>query len=75
MVLFCYLVVGDLLQGKRADFVVQMVTIEINLKEGDKEPEQHLDEGEHIQRVIVPLTELYDKLQGTSSPSLLPWPP
>ena len=50
-------------------FSVQMVTIEVNLKEGDKEPEQHLDEGEHIQRVIVPLTELYDKLQGTSSSS------
>ncbi|MCJ1433988.1 hypothetical protein MMC27_003353 [Xylographa pallens] len=46
------------------DANMQMVTIEVNLKEGDKEPEQHLDEGEHIQRVIVPLTELYDKLQG-----------
>ena len=52
-----------------------MVTIEINLKEGDKEPEQHLDDGEHIQRVIVPLTELYDKLQGTSFPSILPSSP
>lgn len=41
-----------------------MVTVEVTLNEGDEEPEQHLDEGEHIQRVIVPLTELYDKLQG-----------
>lgn len=48
------------------DANMQMVTIEVNLKEGDKEPEQHLDEGEHIQRVIVPLTELYDKLQAFS---------
>lgn len=39
--------------------------MEVTLKEGDKEPEQHLDEGEHIQRMIVPLNELYDKLQGT----------
>lgn len=41
-----------------------MVTVGVNLKEGDKAPEQHLDEGEHIERVIVPLSELYDKLKG-----------
>ena len=41
-----------------------MVTIEVNLKEGDKEPEQHLEEGEHIERVVIPLTELHDRLQG-----------
>lgn len=44
-----------------------MVTIEVNLKEGDEEPEQHLDEGEHIERRVVPLTELYDTLQGKST--------
>ena len=43
-----------------------MVTMEVNLKEGDKEPEQHLDEGEFIERRIVPLTELYSTLQGKS---------
>lgn len=43
-----------------------MVTMEVNLKEGDKEPEQHLDEGEFIERRIVPLTELYGTLQGKS---------
>ena len=43
----------------------QMVTVEVNLNEGDEEPEQHLDEGEHIERRVVPLTELYDTLQGT----------
>lgn len=41
-----------------------MVTVEVNLKEGDEPPEQHLDEGEFIERVTVPLSELYDKLQG-----------
>ncbi|MCJ1400180.1 hypothetical protein MMC11_003384 [Xylographa trunciseda] len=54
---------GDYARGRLSIFTPGMVTIEVNLKEGDKEPEQHLDEGEHIQRVIVPLTELYDKLQ------------
>lgn len=44
----------------------QMVTVEVDLKEGDKQPEQHLDDGEHIERVVVPLSELYDKLQGKS---------
>ena len=42
-----------------------MVTVEVELKEGDAEPEQHLEEGEHIERVVVPLEELYEKLQGT----------
>jgi hypothetical protein len=44
--------------------VVQMVTVEVELKEGDEEPEQHLDDGEHIERVVVPISELYEKLQG-----------
>ena len=43
-----------------------MVTVEVNLKEDDKPPEQHLDEGEYIERVIVPLNQLYEKLQGKS---------
>ena len=43
---------------------VQMVTVEVELKEGDEEPEQHLDDGEHIERVVVPISELYEKLQG-----------
>jgi ADP-ribose pyrophosphatase len=47
-----------------------MVTVEVNLKEGDKPPEQHLDEGEFIERVTVPLSELYDKLQGKSGETL-----
>ncbi|KAF2482669.1 NUDIX hydrolase domain-like protein [Neohortaea acidophila] len=45
---------------------MQMVTVEVNLSEGDDKPEQHLDDGEFIERVIVPLHELYDKLQALS---------
>ena len=41
-----------------------MVTVEVNLKEGDEQPEQHLEEGEHIERVVVPLDQLYEKLNG-----------
>jgi hypothetical protein len=51
------------------------VTIEVNLKEGDEEPEQHLDEGEFIERRIVPISELYSTLQGKSclsSPRAVP---
>ena len=47
-----------------------MVTVEVELKEGDEEPEQHLDDGEHIERVVVPISELYEKLQGKSACSL-----
>lgn len=47
-----------------------MVTIVVQLKEGDEEPQQHLDEGEHIERRVVPLDQLYEKLQGMLS--LLP---
>ena len=42
-----------------------MVTVEVDLKEGEPTPEQHLDAGEHIERLVVPLSELYSKLQGT----------
>lgn len=43
---------------------MQGVTIEINLKEDDPEPEQHLDEGEYIERRVVPIAELYNTLQA-----------
>lgn len=43
-----------------------MVTVEVDLSEDDKLPEQHLDEGENIERLVVPLSELYDKLKGKS---------
>lgn len=41
---------------------MQLATVEVQLKEGDKEPEQALDDGEFIERVVVPLEELYDRL-------------
>lgn len=41
---------------------MQLATVEVNLKEGDLEPEQALDDGEFIERVVVPLDELYDRL-------------
>ena len=37
--------------------------VEIHLNEGDPEPEQHLDEGEDIQRVNIPISELYGRLE------------
>ena len=48
-----------------------MVTVEVELSEDDKQPEQHLDPGEHIERVVVPLSELYTKLQGKRFPASL----
>jgi ADP-ribose pyrophosphatase len=47
-----------------ANMVLCMV--EVRLGENDPEPEQHLDEGEDIQRVNVPLAELYERLEGFS---------
>ncbi|KAK7750276.1 hypothetical protein SLS62_007793 [Diatrype stigma] len=41
---------------------MQLAMVEVQLKEGDEEPEQRLEDGEHIQRVVVPLTEFYDRL-------------
>jgi ADP-ribose pyrophosphatase len=45
---------------------MQMVMIEVELGEGEEVPEQHLDEGEHIERRVVVLSELYDTLQKLS---------
>ena len=50
-----------------------MVTVEVNLQEGDEKPEQHLDDGEHIERVIVPLDQLYSKLTGKHAMCLSPF--
>ncbi|KAF2737586.1 hypothetical protein EJ04DRAFT_430686 [Polyplosphaeria fusca] len=41
---------------------MQLATVEVTLKEGDKEPEQALDDGEFIERVVVPLDDLYSRL-------------
>ncbi|KAH8725599.1 ADP-ribose pyrophosphatase-like protein [Phaeosphaeriaceae sp. PMI808] len=42
---------------------LKLCMVEIRLGEGEAEPEQHLDEGEEIQRVVVPLAEMYDRLE------------
>lgn len=39
-----------------------LVMVEVNLDENEEPAEQRLDDGEHIQRVTVPIAELYDKL-------------
>ncbi|KAK0630950.1 NUDIX hydrolase domain-like protein [Bombardia bombarda] len=43
---------------------MQMAIVEVQLPEGDEGegPEQRLEDGEHIQRVIIPLSEFYDRL-------------
>ncbi|KAB5566049.1 NUDIX domain-containing protein [Coniochaeta sp. 2T2.1] len=41
---------------------MQLVMVEVNLKEGDEEPAQRLEDGEHIQRIVVPLSDFYDRL-------------
>src|SRR5208282_2994260 len=45
---------------------MQLAMVEVRLNEEDEEPEQHLDDGEHIQRVVVPLDELYERLMSYS---------
>jgi ADP-ribose pyrophosphatase len=43
-----------------------MVVAEVDVKDGEELPEQHLDEGESIERIVVPLNELYERLQKFS---------
>lgn len=42
---------------------MKLCMMEVHLREDEPEPEQHLDDGEDIQRVTVPLAELYERLQ------------
>lgn len=51
------------------DANMQLVMVEVQLPDGDGPeggdsalPEQRLEDGEHITRVVVPLAELYDRL-------------
>ena len=48
-----------------------MAHVEVNLKEDDETPEQHLDDGEYIERVLVPINQLYDRLSGELNIRLL----
>ena len=41
---------------------LQLVMMEVQLKEGEAMPEQRLDDGELIERVVVPLDDLYMRL-------------
>ncbi|GAA5861523.1 hypothetical protein JCM3774_000279 [Rhodotorula dairenensis] len=43
---------------------MSLVTLEVDLKEGEHEPKPHLDEGEHIDVRLVPVLELYAHLQA-----------
>lgn len=45
---------------------MQLATVEVNLEEGDPEPEQALDDGEYIEKVVVPLDELFQRLEAYS---------
>jgi ADP-ribose pyrophosphatase len=41
---------------------LQLVMMEVQLNDDEKMPEQRLDDGELIERVIVPLSDLYQRL-------------
>ncbi|CDR39286.1 RHTO0S04e03554g2_1 [Rhodotorula toruloides] len=43
---------------------MSLVTLQVELKEGEEEPTPHLDEGEHIDVRVVPVAELYSHLQA-----------
>ena len=45
-----------------ADMV--LATVRVKLAESDPEPKQKLDEGEHIVKRVVEVSELYNVLQG-----------
>lgn len=46
---------------------MQLAMMEVHVEEDDPELlEQHLDDGEHIERVVVPLDQLYEKLMEYS---------
>jgi ADP-ribose pyrophosphatase len=41
---------------------MKMAMVEVRLREGEPEPAQRLEDGEHIQRVVIPLADFYDRL-------------
>ncbi|KAI8934624.1 hypothetical protein NX059_008317 [Plenodomus lindquistii] len=41
---------------------MQLAVVEVELGEEDEEPEQKLEEGEFIERVVVPVDELFERL-------------
>ncbi|KAG7291156.1 hypothetical protein NEMBOFW57_001168 [Staphylotrichum longicolle] len=45
-----------------ANMKLVMVEVKLGEEDGEELPVQRLEDGEHIQRVVVPLTELYQRL-------------
>ena len=45
-----------------ANMKLVMVEVKLGEEEGEELPAQRLEDGEHIQRVVVPLAELYERL-------------
>lgn len=45
-----------------ANATLQLIMMEVQLDEKESMPDQKLDEGELIERVVVPLSELYERL-------------
>ena len=45
-----------------SDANMQLAMVEVQLREGEQMPEQRLEDGEHIQRVVVPISKLYNRL-------------
>ncbi|KAF2281417.1 uncharacterized protein EI97DRAFT_366997 [Westerdykella ornata] len=45
---------------------MQLAVVEVELKEGDAPPDQALDAGEFIELVVVPLAELFQRLEQYS---------
>jgi ADP-ribose pyrophosphatase len=45
---------------------MQFATVEVDVNEGEAMPEQHLDEGESIERIVLPLSGLCDRLMEFS---------
>ncbi|GAA5859736.1 hypothetical protein JCM1840_006431 [Sporobolomyces johnsonii] len=41
-----------------------LATLEVELREGEEEPQPHLDEGEHIEVRVTPVAELYAHLEA-----------
>lgn len=51
---------------------MQLVMVEAELGESDQLPEQRLDDGERIERVVIPLAEFYDRLvEYTKQPRMI----
>jgi len=46
---------------------MQFAVVEVELREGEAEPEQHLEQGEYIERIVVPLSKLFDKVTELSN--------